>query len=45
VVRETDNGYPVLGSPDKSVTHHHDVDRIPRKAVTQEMISDSGETP
>ncbi len=43
VVRETDNGYRVLGSPDKSVTHQHDIDRIPEKDVTQEMLSNSGE--
>ena len=43
VVRETDNGYRVLGSPDKSVTHQHDVDRIPEGDVTQEMLSNSGE--
>ena len=45
VVRETDNGYRVLGAPDKSVTHQHDVDRIPEKDVTQEMLSESGENP
>jgi len=44
VVRETDNGYRVLGSPDESVTHQHDIDRIPQFDVTQEMISDSGDT-
>jgi alcohol dehydrogenase (cytochrome c) len=45
VVRETDNGYRVLGSPDESVTHQHDVDRIPEFDITQEMISNSGENP
>lgn len=45
VVRETDNGYRVLGSPDKSVTHQHDVDRIPREDVTQEMLSESTKDP
>ncbi|WP_129113500.1 pyrroloquinoline quinone-dependent dehydrogenase [Halegenticoccus tardaugens] len=45
VVRETDNGYRVLGSPDKSVTHQHDIDRIPEKDVTQEMLSETGENP
>jgi len=45
VVRETDNGYRVLGSPEKSVTHQHDIDRIPRKDVTQEMLDESGENP
>ncbi|MFC7156750.1 pyrroloquinoline quinone-dependent dehydrogenase [Halomarina halobia] len=43
VVRETDNGYRVLGAPEKSVTHQHDIDRIPREDVTQEMLSNSGE--
>ncbi|WP_254547170.1 pyrroloquinoline quinone-dependent dehydrogenase [Halomarina pelagica] len=43
VVRETDNGYRVLGAPEKSVTHQHDIDRIPEKDVTQEMLSNSGE--
>jgi PQQ-dependent dehydrogenase (methanol/ethanol family) len=43
VVRETDNGYRVLGSPDKSVTHQHDIDRIPERDVTQEMLSNSAE--
>ena len=45
VVRETDNGYRVLGSPDKSVTHQHDIDRIPEQDVTQEMLSNSGDDP
>ncbi len=45
IVRETDQGYRVLGSPDESVTHQHDVDRIPEVDVTQEMILESGENP
>jgi alcohol dehydrogenase (cytochrome c) len=45
VVRETDNGYRVLGAPEKSVTHQHDIDRIPEKDVTQEMLSESGQNP
>jgi PQQ-dependent dehydrogenase (methanol/ethanol family) len=45
VVRETDNGYRVLGSPEKSVTHQHDVERIPEEDVTQEMLSESGQNP
>ncbi len=45
VVRETDNGYRVLGAPDKSVTHQHDVDRIPEQDITQEMLSNSGQDP
>ncbi|MCH7662156.1 MAG: dehydrogenase, partial [Euryarchaeota archaeon] len=45
VVRETDNGYRVLGAPEKSVTHQHDIDRIPEGDVTQEMLSESGENP
>jgi PQQ-dependent dehydrogenase (methanol/ethanol family) len=45
VVRETDNGYRVLGAPDKSVTHQHDVDRIPEQDVTQEMLGNSAENP
>ena len=45
VVRETDNGYRVLGSPDKSVTHQHDIDRIPEVDVTQEMLNESGDDP
>ncbi|WP_265111077.1 pyrroloquinoline quinone-dependent dehydrogenase [Halosolutus halophilus] len=45
IVRETDQGYRVLGSPDKSVTHQHDVDRIEEFDVTDEMIRESGDNP
>jgi len=45
IVRETDNGYRVLGAPEQSVTHQHDIDRIPEVDVTQEMIDESGENP
>ncbi|PSQ19360.1 dehydrogenase [Halobacteriales archaeon QS_8_65_32] len=45
VVRETDEGYRVLGAPEKSVTHQHNIDRIPEVDVTQEMLSESGENP
>ncbi len=45
VVRETDQGFRVLGSPDKSVTHQHDVDRIEEFDVTNEMIQESGDNP
>jgi alcohol dehydrogenase (cytochrome c) len=45
VVRETDEGYRVLGAPEKSVTHQHNIDRIPEVDVTQEMLSNSGDDP
>ncbi|MDL5362465.1 PQQ-binding-like beta-propeller repeat protein [Halalkalicoccus sp. NIPERK01] len=45
VVRETDNGYRVLGAPEKSVTHQHDIDRIPERDVTQEMLNETAENP
>ena len=45
IVRETDNGYRVLGAPEESITHQHNIDRIPEVEVTQEMISNSGENP
>lgn len=45
VVRETDEGYRVLGAPEKSLTHQHDIDRIPEFDVTQEMLSNSRENP
>lgn len=45
IVRETDQGYRVLGSPEESITHQHDVERIPEFDVTEEMILESGENP
>jgi len=45
VVRETDQGYRVLGSPEESVTHQHDTDRIPRRDITEEDIVDSADDP
>ncbi len=45
VVRETDQGYRVLGAPEKSVTHQHNVDKIPEKEITEEMLKESGEDP
>ncbi len=45
VVRETDNGYRVLGAPEKSVTHQHDIDRIPEVEITQEMLNETAENP
>ena len=45
VVRETDEGYRVLGAPEKSVTHQHDTDRISEKDITQEMLSNTRENP
>ena len=45
VVRETDQGYRVLGSPEESVTHQHDIDRIPKRDITEQDIIDSAEDP
>jgi PQQ-dependent dehydrogenase (methanol/ethanol family) len=45
VVRETDEGYRVLGAPEQSVTHQHNIDRIPEVDVTQEMLNETGENP
>jgi alcohol dehydrogenase (cytochrome c) len=45
VVQEFDEGYKVLGGPDAPVSHQHDIDRIPRKDVTQEMLSNSTDNP
>ena len=42
ILRETDNGYRVLGAPKQSVTHQHDIDRIPEFNVTDELLKQSG---
>ncbi|MFB6107477.1 MAG: pyrroloquinoline quinone-dependent dehydrogenase [Haloplanus sp.] len=38
---EVDDGYTLKNVPEESVTHQHDVDQIPKKDVTQEMISNT----
>lgn len=45
VVQEFEEGYKVLGAPDAPVSYQHDIDRLPRTDVTQEMLSNSGEDP
>lgn len=45
VVQEYAEGYKVLGAPEAPVSYQHDINRIPRNDVTQEMISNTANDP
>lgn len=42
---DDEDGYTLVGGPEESVTHQHNIQDIPEVDVTQEMLTESGENP